>query len=258
MAGDAAPEGLACWADLWTSDTEAARRFYGELLGWESGDPDPEFGGYFLFTLDGVEVVGAMGDMGEMKAANAWKPYLATDDAEATMAKVVASGGSIFAPPMPVGDRGTQFVFADPTGAGLGAWQSDQFPGFTRFGAHGLPVWFELHTSDYGAALAFYAAVFGWEASSMSDTDDFRYSTVSDPRTSNPSLGILEASGRTSDGFGSHWLLYFDVDDIDASTALVPGLGGRVLEEPNDTPFGRMSLVEDTTGARFRLTSPLA
>jgi predicted enzyme related to lactoylglutathione lyase len=257
MAGDAAPEGLACWADLWTSDTEAARRFYGELLGWEAADPDPSYGGYFLFEVDGVAVAGAMGAIGDMEAANAWKPYLATDDVEAIAAKVTENGGAIFAPPMAVGDRGSQFVFADPTGAHLGAWETDQFPGFTRFGAHGLPAWFELHTSDYRAALSFYSGVFGWEPSPMSDTADFRYSTVSDPRTGAPALGVLEASGRLADGFGSHWLLYFHVDDVDASAAQVAGLGGRLLEPAKDTPFGRMSLVEDATGARLRLTSPL-
>ncbi|HEY1734337.1 MAG TPA: hypothetical protein VGG23_07810, partial [Acidimicrobiales bacterium] len=56
-----APVGAPCWADLWTSDVEGSRRFYRELLGWESGDPDPAFGGYFMFTRDGVPVAGAMG-----------------------------------------------------------------------------------------------------------------------------------------------------------------------------------------------------
>jgi hypothetical protein len=82
---DQAPVGAPCWTDLWTSDVEGSRRFYRELFGWESGDPDPAFGGYFMFTRDGVPVAGAMGDMGDMKADNTWKPYLSTDDITRTV-----------------------------------------------------------------------------------------------------------------------------------------------------------------------------
>ena len=62
---DSAPVGSPCWADLWTSDVEGSRTFYSELFGWEAQEPSPEFGGYFMFTRDGVPVAGAMGDMGE-------------------------------------------------------------------------------------------------------------------------------------------------------------------------------------------------
>ena len=33
----AAPAGAPCWADLWTSDVDAARRFYAGLFDWEIG-----------------------------------------------------------------------------------------------------------------------------------------------------------------------------------------------------------------------------
>ena len=36
---DRAPIGSPCWADLWTSDVEGSRRFYGELFGWEASAP---------------------------------------------------------------------------------------------------------------------------------------------------------------------------------------------------------------------------
>ena len=51
---DSAPIGAPCWADLWTSDVEGSRRFYSELFGWEANEPSPEFGGYFMFTRNGV------------------------------------------------------------------------------------------------------------------------------------------------------------------------------------------------------------
>ncbi|HEY2563677.1 MAG TPA: hypothetical protein VGI44_08190 [Acidimicrobiales bacterium] len=60
-ARDRAPIGSPCWADLWTSDVEGSRTFYTELFGWEAQEPSPEFGGYFMFTRNGVPVAAAMG-----------------------------------------------------------------------------------------------------------------------------------------------------------------------------------------------------
>jgi hypothetical protein len=77
--------GSPCSADLWTSDL-GSRGFYGELFGWEVQEPSPEFGGYFMFTRDGVPVAGGMGDMGDMPAQDVWKIYLATDDIAKTVA----------------------------------------------------------------------------------------------------------------------------------------------------------------------------
>lgn len=67
---DSAPSGAPCWADLWTADVEASRRFYGELFGWQAQDPAPQFGGYFMWNRNGVPIAGGMGDMGDMKANN--------------------------------------------------------------------------------------------------------------------------------------------------------------------------------------------
>ncbi len=62
---DAAPLGAACWTDLWTSDVDGSRAFYSQLFDWQAEDPSPEFGGYFMFTRQGVPVAGGMGDMGD-------------------------------------------------------------------------------------------------------------------------------------------------------------------------------------------------
>ena len=74
----AAPLGAPCWVDLWTSDIEGSRHFYAGLFGWRAEEPSAEHGGYFMFTRAGVPVAGAMGDMGEARADNTWKPFFAT------------------------------------------------------------------------------------------------------------------------------------------------------------------------------------
>jgi predicted enzyme related to lactoylglutathione lyase len=42
-----------------TSDADRSRAFYGELFGWVAEEPNPDFGGYFNFTKDGVRIAAA-------------------------------------------------------------------------------------------------------------------------------------------------------------------------------------------------------
>jgi len=60
---DSAPLGAPCWVDLFTSDPDTSKAFYGRLLGWTATDTGEEFGGYINFQKDGVPVAGAMLDM---------------------------------------------------------------------------------------------------------------------------------------------------------------------------------------------------
>src|SRR5690349_20007834 len=92
---DTAPIGSPCWADLWTSDVEGSRRFYAELFGWEAQEPSAEFGGYFMFTREGVPVAGAMVGMGDQRAQDLWNIYLATDDIAKTLETAASEGAQI-------------------------------------------------------------------------------------------------------------------------------------------------------------------
>lgn len=249
-----APLGAPCWTDLWTSDVEGSRRFYGELFGWEAGDPDPEFGGYFIFQRDGVDIAGGMGDMGEdMPATDTWQVYLATDDITKTAELAAANGAEIISPAMAVGDLGTQLVMIDPTGAHLGAWQPDQFPGFTVVIEHGAPGWFELLTRDYRGAVDFYRTVFGWDVTVVGDTDDFRYATLGDAMGGENLAGIMDGSGFLPEGVPAHWSVYWEVDNVDTAAKKVLNLGGTVVAEAVDTPYGRLTTVTDPAGAQFKL-----
>jgi len=233
---------------------EGSRRFYGELFGWEAAEPDPEFGGYFIFKRDGVDVAGGMGDMGEdMKANDTWKMYLATDDITKTAETAAANGAQIIAPAMAVGDLGIQLVMIDPTGAQLGAWQPKEFPGFTVVLEHGAPSWFELFTRDHSRSVDFYRTVFHWDTTVVGDSDEFRYTTMGDPMGGENLAGIMDASGFLPDGVPAHWSVYWEVDDVDATAGKVRTLGGTVVAEGVDTPYGRLATVTDPAGAEFKL-----
>jgi len=253
---DSAPVGSPSWTDLWTSDVEGSRRFYGDLFGWEAEEPSPEFGGYFMFTRNGVPTAGAMGEMGDMPATNTWKVYLDTDDLAKTLEAAQAEGAQVISPAMPVADLGSQAVLIDPTGAQLGAWQPGTFPGFSVLNEHGAPSWFELHTREYDRAVAFYRSVFRWDVNPVGDSDDFRYSTMREPGGEGELAGIMDATAFLPDGVPAHWSVYWEVDDVDATVATAKALGGSIVMDAMDTPYGRLATVTDPAGAPFKLRTP--
>jgi predicted enzyme related to lactoylglutathione lyase len=251
---DTAPVGAPCWVDLMTSDTDRSRDFYCQLFGWTAEEPAEEFGGYFNFQKDGIRVAGCMASQPGMGASDVWSVYLTTDDARKTVDATTASGGQVHVEPMEVADLGTMAVLSDSGGAAIGVWQPGRHPGFGILSEHGAPSWFELHTRDYEDAVRFYRDVFRWDTHTMSDTPEFRYTTLK--HGEDLLAGIMDASADLPEGVPSHWEVYFGVDDADAALARIVELGGSVVESAQDTPYGRLAAAADPTGARFRLVAP--
>lgn len=250
-----APVGAPCWADLQTSDTERSTHFYTELFGWTAAKASAEFGGYFMFLRDGVPVAGCMKSDEAAPASDIWSVYLATDDAEKTLEAVAVHGGQVVVPAMRVGGTGTMAFVIDAGGAGVGLWQPDEFHGFSVLGEPGAPSWFELITRDYPAATAFYRDVFGWDTQVLSDTDAFRYRAMKDPQSDDQLAGLMDGSSFLPEGVPSSWSLYVGVDDTDAAVARAVELGGSVVRPAEDTPYGRIAEITDSTGASLKLVA---
>jgi predicted enzyme related to lactoylglutathione lyase len=87
----------------------------------------------------------------------------------------------------------------------------------------------------------------------MGDTDEFRYTTMRDPSGGGDLAGIMDARGFLPASAPAQWSIYWHVDQVDACVAQVKALGGSVVSEPQDTPFGRLATVLDPAGAPFRL-----
>jgi uncharacterized protein len=245
------PPGCPIWADLFTSDPDRAEAFYGEIFGWKAEHTGEDFGGYINFFRDGQGVGGAMKNDGASGQPDAWSVYLHTDDSKATADAVRSHGGQVIVEPMAVGDLGTMGVYVDVDGAVIGSWERGTHTGFGIIGEHGAPSWFELHTRDYAAAVAFYRDVFGWDAHTAADDPEFKYTTLGSGESQR--AGIMDASGFLPEGMPSHWNVYFEVDDPDATLAQIERLGGAIVTPAEDTPYGRLATATDPTGALFRL-----
>lgn len=171
-------------------------------------------------------------------------------DAGAATAAVERNGGSVRLGPAPVGDLGVMTIATDPSGARVGFWQPGTHPGFDVEDVPGAPTWFELHTKDFAAAVPFYRDVLGWQTVSMGDSDRFRLVTHGEPDVAQ--AGIYDASHDDLDD-ESAWMPYFAVADADAAAARIRELGGSMLDEPIDTPFGRIAHAVDPLGTPFTI-----
>jgi predicted enzyme related to lactoylglutathione lyase len=228
--------GAPCWIDLMTSDIAKGRQFYGELFGWEYETGDEEkYGGYTTARKNGKTVAGLMQkDEDQAGMPDVWSTYLRSDDAEATAAAVTANGGQVFMPPMDVPEQGHMAIFADASGAAIGIWQPREMKGFELVAEPGAAAWHELHTKDYDDAVKFYQDVFAWETDVMSDTPEFRYTTLGAGDAAK--AGILDASGYLPAEVPSSWHTYFAVESTDAAVAKAVAMGATVIDPAEDTP----------------------
>jgi uncharacterized protein len=240
--------GAPCWIDLYSSDTDKASAFYGELFGWTAQPPQEEFGGYFVYTKDGKAVAGCMHNDGSMSLPDAWGIHLMTDDVQRVAKETSAQGGSVEMGPMDVAENGSSVMIKDPGGSIIGAWQPNQQKGFELTGEAGAPAWFELHTGEYDSTVSFYREVFGWDTHAMSDSPEFRYTTLGEGDSA--LAGIMDDKEEPSG-----WNVYFEVPDVDAALARVEELGGKIVSPAEDTPYGRLARAADPTGTAFRLVA---
>lgn len=248
--------GTPCWVDLTSTDLDDVKSFYTALFNWSFQDIGEDFGHYNIISVGDDVVGGSMQYNSEFMGPvpiNAWSLYFATEDAEAAITKAVDLGGKGITPPMQVGDQGTMAEVSDPTGAAIGLWQPENRKGFDRWGEHGFPGWFELHTRDFDAAGNFYSSLLNVELGTNSMEADMRYHTLD--VNGNAHAGIWDITGVLPEEAPSQWNVYFIVDDTDAAIATAKQNGGSVLMEPDDTPFGRMSTIADPAGATFNIIS---
>jgi len=244
-------QGTPSYVELTAPDPQAAKEFYGPLLGWEFEDVDlGEAGVYVAVSVRGDSVAGIAGQVPQLKGHPAfWGVYLTVADVDATTAKVAGAGGTVEAGPFEVMELGRSSAIQDPTGARVNLWQAGRSIGSVRVNEPGCPIWHELNSPDLPTATRFYAEVLGveWEAMPMETGDDYTCLMVE----GRPVGGAFPPQ---MEGIPPHWEVYLNVEDCDASVARAVELGGSELVPAYDLAgVGRTALVRDPQGALFGL-----
>jgi len=239
------------WVELSSPDAAASRDFYARLFGWDiEVSPDPQYGGYGMARIGGDDAAG-IGPKQMPEAPTAWGLYIGTDDVDALAQRVKGAGGTVIAEPFDVGDQGRMAVFADPIGAVISAWQGGRMGTFAtnRSNAFG---WAELNARGLEGAIPFYESIFGW-SHSTTDVGDGSPSYTQFETDGDQIAGAFEMGGNVPAQVPSFWLIYFNVDDVDATAQEATSAGGTVTVHPQDYFGGRFAVIRDPQGATFGL-----
>jgi len=232
--------GTFSWADLVTSDADAAKAFYTAIFGWEYDDlPVGEGQVYSMCKRDG-KVVGALGG-GDQPPH--WNTYVSVADVDASTAKAKELGGNVIAEPFDVMDAGRMSVVGDPTGGIVSLWQAGRTHGAELVNAPGAMTWDDLITPDAGKAAEFYAGLFGWTFDELPDAGGYR--VIKNGGRSNGGLMPQQPPQQTG------WLPYFGHEDVERLLGEIPDLGGQVFAGPMHMAQGTIAVVGDPQGAAF-------
>lgn len=249
------PRGRFCWYDLMTTDPEAARAFYGRVVGWGTMPFEGAGTPYTMWTNGESPLGGVNALPEEARAAGApphWLAYVSTPDVDATAGRVGELGGKVLMPPTDIPTVGRFAILADPQGAVFAGFTSAaETPSHDGAPAVGEISWHELGTTDVEAALGFYGDLFDWEKSEAHDMGP---------------AGIYQLFARAGRDIGGifvkpaempgppSWLYYARVADLDQAIGVVKEAGGQVLNGPMEVPGGsRIAQCMDPQGAAFAL-----
>jgi uncharacterized protein len=243
--------GSFCWIELATTDGDAAKKFYGELFGWEAQDnpigPDMV---YTMLRLNGKDVAALYQKGEEMKQVPThWASYISVASADESAAKAKSLGATVVQEPFDVMEHGRMAVIADPTGAHFCIWQPKQHKGVGVKGETNSLCWNELLTNDTEKAKEFYTNLFGW--TSKTDAGETPYTEwingddhIGGMMQIQPQMGPMPPN----------WGIYIAVTDCDATAEKATSLGGRQYVPPTDIPnVGRFAVLSDPQGAVFNI-----
>jgi hypothetical protein len=115
-------------------------------------------------------------------------------------------------------------------------------------------VWYEHVTKDPKAAIAFYSDVIGWQTQPFGQGGDYTM-WVGSQGPLGGVIGLPEQAAKM--GAPPHWMGHVQVENVDASAALVKELGGQIHHGPEDIPtVGRFAVIADRQGAFLSIFQP--
>src|SRR5437868_8788880 len=107
---DAQPQGGYIWYELMTPDPEGSKAFYDAVVGWNIGEPAPEFQGYRMIgRSDGKFAGGVMPLTAEMQQHGArptWLGYIHVADVDASVKEIEQAGGKTLMQPFDIPNVG--------------------------------------------------------------------------------------------------------------------------------------------------------
>ena len=252
-------EGNPIWFDLCTPDTDGAKAFYTGLFGWEWADVPMSSGNRYHMAIDGdANIVGMyLQQESEMPedAVRVWNNHVFVADADATVRRIEANGGSLLSGPHNADGWGITARVATPENAVFSLWQSLNGHGADVFAAPSAVCWVEYHTHDVIGAKRFYSDVFGadFQEIRMPAGEDSDGEFVLDMLTIDGQAMSCAFAQQERKSSPASWATYFMVEDIDAPINNALLLGGEQVTDIRVVPPGSSATLVDPQGVEFSL-----
>jgi predicted enzyme related to lactoylglutathione lyase len=248
--------GSFCWVELGTTNAGAAKEFYKALFGWDyqdtSAGPDMT---YTMINLNGKEIGGLYQLTSDMRSHGIpphWLSYISVTNADEATAQATAAGATVMKGPFDVADAGRMSVIQDPTGAVFAVWQAKQNAGSQVDRQVGTVCWNELGTNDTQKAADFYSTLFGWNREAFPGPMEY---TIF--KNGNEGIGGMYEITPEMGPVPPHWMVYFAVNDCDATVQKATEAGGAVIKPAEDIPgVGRFAILRDPASAVFAVLKP--
>ena len=220
-----------------TTDMEAAKAFYAEVVGWGTQDASMPGMPYTLFTAGGASVSGLMDlpeDARKSGLRPSWLGYVGVDDVDAAADRIKRLGGAVHVPPTDIPNISRISVAVDPQMATIALFKwldggQEQPADTERTGPRRLARAARRRLGE-GVGLLQPSCSAGRKRTptparsariSCSPPEDRRSAACS------PSLPMEPVP---------FWLYYFNVGDIDEAVKRVKAGGGQILDGPIEVP----------------------
>jgi len=249
--------GRFIWNELMTTDAAGATEFYTQLFGWES--ETAEIGGtsYRMLKAGEQYVGGIYADPKANEEAHpAWVPYVSVDDVDARAQRAEELGGRTLVGGQDIPGIGRFAAIMDPEGAVIAPFKTAhperEIP---EPQGPGTFCWYELLTPRPDAAQEYYTELFGWRLDTMPMENGAAYTVFRAGEKQVAGVQPMPAGVEAP----PHWLLYVQVDDVDATAQKAAALGGRLLHGPAGIPsIGRFAVFADPQGGVLAAFQPEA
>jgi len=233
--------GKFIWNDLLTDDVTTAKKFYGQLLGWNF----KELNGYTVVENDNQAIGGMVEiiDTSEKPGAARWLSSMSVVDVDKAVSLVRQEGGTIENGSMELLNRGKGALIRDPLGAQLLLLYAtdgdprDKEPSISSW------LWHELWSNNTEASLAFYQKLIGYDFSG--DKNDYLILLKNERwragirHSSDPDLEV-------------RWVPVVRVANTKKIADQVELLGGKVVIEPQPSASGgSVALLADPSDGLF-------
>ena len=237
--------GKFVWYDLLSDNVIAAKKFYGELFGWEFEGENKADTKYTVIKHNGTPIGGIVyaEDLGRVNGSQ-WLSYISVKNVDEAVDLVQKSNGKVYRESFEFPDRGRVAVVTDPQGALLvlikaeGGDPPDDEPVMNEW------LWTELFTRDLDAAASFYGKLVGYRAESFDSGVNVPYYIFR--KGDKEQAGMLRIPW---ENVRPNWLPYIKVEDPAAVVSKAKSLGGTVIVAPAENiRKGSVGLIADPTG----------